>query len=140
MKTGSLQVNRVVLDASAVLARIHNEPGGERIDALLDALDAGDECQVSVSSVNWCEILTCLWRESVANPGERLTSLLAGVAFVPFGRSEADLAASIALLDPALSLGDRACLALARALDATAWTTDKLWTRLPVGAKIEMLR
>jgi PIN domain nuclease of toxin-antitoxin system len=133
-------VNRVVLDASAVLARIHNEPGGERVDALLDAIEMGADMQVYISSVNWCEILTRLQWESVANPGEKLASLLAGVELVPFGKAEAELAASIARVNPALSLGDRACLALARSLDATAWTTDKIWAKLPVGAMLEVLR
>jgi len=133
-------VNKIVLDASAVLARIHNEPGGERVDALLDAIEMGADVQVSISSVNWCEILTCLQRESVTNPGEKLASLLAGVELVPFGRAEAELAATIVRVNPALSLGDRACLSLASLLDATPWTTDKIWAQMPVGAKLEMLR
>ncbi|HXR39085.1 MAG TPA: PIN domain-containing protein [Terracidiphilus sp.] len=133
-------MNKIVLDASAVLARIHNEPGGERVDALLDAIEMGADVQVSISSVNWCEILTCLQRESVTNPGEKLASLLAGVELVPFGRAEAELAATIVRVNPALSLGDRACLSLASLLDATPWTTDKIWAQMPVGAKLEMLR
>ena len=133
-------MNRIVFDASAVLARIHNEPGGERVDALLDAVEMGADVQVSISSVNWCEILTCLRRESVENPGEKLASLLAGVELVPFGRTEAELAASIARVNPALSLGDRACLALASFLDATAWTTDNIWEQKPAGVKLEILR
>lgn len=140
MSLRNRRVNRIVLDASAVLARIHNEPGGERLDALLDAVERGAEVQVSISSLNWCEILTRLQRESVTNPREMLASLLADVDLVPFGRAEAELAAHIAMANPALSLGDRACLALASSLDATAWTTDKVWAKLPVGTKLEMLR
>jgi PIN domain nuclease of toxin-antitoxin system len=41
---------------------------------------------------------------------------------------------------PDISLGDRACLALAINLDAPAWTTDKIWAKMPVGARLEMLR
>ena len=48
--------------------------------------------------------------------------------------------ATLAKSCPNISLGDRACLALASFLDATAWTTDKIWAQLPVGAKLEMLR
>jgi PIN domain nuclease of toxin-antitoxin system len=39
-----------------------------------------------------------------------------------------------------LSLGDRACLALARALDAVALTTDRAWQNLDIGIKIELVR
>ena len=133
-------MNSIVLDASAVLARIHNEPGGERVDALLDAVEMGADLQVSISSVNWCEILTRLRRESVANAGDELASLLAGVELIPFGKAEAELASSIAMANPSLSLGDRACLALASSLNATAWTTDKIWAKGSALGKIEILR
>jgi PIN domain nuclease of toxin-antitoxin system len=39
-----------------------------------------------------------------------------------------------------LSLGDRACLALARWLTATALTTDRAWSRLGLGVPIEVIR
>ena len=39
----------VVLDASALLAFLHDEPGGERVS---HALEGG-----CVSTVNWCEVL-----------------------------------------------------------------------------------
>jgi PIN domain nuclease of toxin-antitoxin system len=133
-------VDKVVLDASAVLARIHNEPGKQRVDALLDAIASGAGVQVSISAVNWCEILTCLGREAITNASQKLSSLLAGVEVVPFGQIEAELAAQLAESCPSLSLGDRACLALATSRNATAWTTDGIWAKLPVGARLKMLR
>jgi len=133
-------LNKVVLDASAVLARLHNEPGGERVDALLDDLEIGSGVQVSISSVNWCEILTCLHRESVFNPEEKLASLLAGVELASFGKTEAEVAAKIAKINPALSLGDRACLALAWTRHATAWTADRVWTRFKLDVSVELIR
>jgi PIN domain nuclease of toxin-antitoxin system len=133
-------MDNVVLDASAVLARIHNESGRQRVDALLDAIEAGTEVQVSISTVNWCEVLTCLGREAVTNASQKLSSLLAGVEVVPFGRTEAELTAQVAERCPSLSLGDRACLALAASRNATAWTTDGIWVKLPVGARLKMLR
>ena len=39
-----------------------------------------------------------------------------------------------------LSLGDRACLALAHRLGATALTTDRAWSRVDVGVAIEVIR
>jgi PIN domain nuclease of toxin-antitoxin system len=59
---------------------------------------------------------------------------------IPFGQAEAEQVATLAKSCPNISLGDRACLALASFLDATAWTTDKIWAQMPMGAKLEMLR
>ncbi len=39
-----------------------------------------------------------------------------------------------------LSLGDRACLALAIQEDATALTADRSWADLDIGCKIELIR
>jgi len=133
-------VNRVVLDASAVLAMILNEPGGERVESLLDDVEAGSDVSVSISSVNWCEILTRLERESLAISGERLSAVLSGVELVPFGKAEAEAAVAFVRVSRALSLGDRACLALASNLQAAAWTTERLWTRCQVDVPVELIR
>lgn len=66
--------------------------------------------------------------------------MLPGVEVVAFSRLEAEVAAEFAKRSGALSLGDRACLALAHARNATAWTTDKIWTQVKVGTPIEILR
>ncbi|MGA3263545.1 MAG: PIN domain-containing protein, partial [Terracidiphilus sp.] len=120
-------MNRIVLDASAVLAMILNESGGERVYALLDALELGSDAEVFISSVNWCEILTRMQRENLLLHGDDLSAVLAGVELVPFGRTEAEVAAAYTHVSRALSLGDRACLALAKSKQATAWTTERLW-------------
>ena len=39
-----------------------------------------------------------------------------------------------------LSLGDRACLALAMLLKAPVYTTDRLWKKLHLGVEIRLLR
>jgi ribonuclease VapC len=39
-----------------------------------------------------------------------------------------------------LSLGDRSCLALARAKKATVLTADKNWSKLKIGVKITVIR
>ncbi|MGB6744843.1 MAG: PIN domain-containing protein, partial [Terracidiphilus sp.] len=129
-----------VLDSAAVLAMILKEPGGARVSALLDAIDSGEDVQVAVSAVNWCEILTRLHRDSRTMTAEELAALLSGVELMPFERPLAELAASYAPLNPALSLGDRACLALAARLNAKAWTTDKAWAHVKVGVPVDMLR
>jgi ribonuclease VapC len=39
-----------------------------------------------------------------------------------------------------LSLGDRACLALALALGAPVYTSDKSWKKLNLGLRIQVIR
>jgi len=133
-------VNRIVLDASAVLAMILNEPGGERVDALLDALELGSDAEVFISSVNWCEILTRMQREKLDMSGERLSAVLAGVELVPFGRAESEAAAAYGYVSRSLSLGDRACLALAKSQQASAWTTERLWSQCQLDVPVELIR
>jgi len=66
--------------------------------------------------------------------------MLPGVEVVPFSRVEAELAAELAKRSGALSLGDRACLALAITRKARAWTTDKMWASLKLAVHVEFLR
>lgn len=133
-------MSKVILDSSAVLAMILKEPGGRRVGTLLDAVDAGEDVQVAISAVNWCEILTRLRRDNRAVTSDELAALLSGVEFVPLDRVHAELAADLAPIALSLSLGDRACLALAASRKAKAWTTDKIWAQAKVGVDIEILR
>jgi len=91
-------------------------------------------------SVNWCEILTRMQRENLAISGERLSAVLAGVELVPFVKAEAELAAAFSHVSRALSLGDRACLALAKSKQAIAWTTERLWSQCALDVPIELIR
>lgn len=129
-------MSSVVLDASAALALILNEPGGNRVMALIQA----QQIPVAMSSANWCETLTRLQRDSPIMDAKKLASMLPGVEVVPFSRAEAEFAAELAKSNGALSLGDRACLALASTRKATAWTTDKAWIRAKTGIAIVFLR
>jgi ribonuclease VapC len=69
-----------------------------------------------------------------------LAALLAGVELVAFDQKSAELAAAFVRIDRSLSLGDRACLALASIRKAKAWTTDKIWTRAKLPVDLEVLR
>jgi ribonuclease VapC len=133
-------VSSVVLDSSAVLALIFNEPGGQHVDALLGRLDRGENLQIALSTVTWCEILSRLHRENDAMTASELASLLEGVEVIPFSLANAELAAEFAQVDRPISLGDRACLALARMRKATAWTTDKIWQGLKIDVAVKILR
>lgn len=61
---------------------------------------------------------------------------------IPFDREEARLAGSLrrTTRELGLSLGDRACLALARVRGAVALTCDRSWTRLDAGCRVELAR
>lgn len=129
-----------VLDASALLAFIRQEPGGTAVQRFLDR-------RAGISAVNWAETLTKL-----ADAGEdpsaaafRIRSgemLGASLAILPFEEREAREAACLRKATQAqgLSLGDRACLATARVLGATAVTADRSWSKLNVGIRVHVIR
>ena len=130
MKNGS----EVVLDASALLALMRAEEGAERVAAVID--------QAAIGAVNFAEVTSKLVREEIAIGVVRewLDALELDVR--PFDR---ELAYAAGALLPGtraqgLSLGDRACLALAHALGARALTTDRAWRGVDVGVAIEVIR
>lgn len=124
----------MVLDASAILALLFAEPGAEVVaEAIADG--------AVLSTVNLSEVAKVLVTVG-DDPGAVLRSLCDQVQVEPFTVEDALLAAA---LDPStrragLSLGDRACLALARRLDAVALTAEHAWAGLDLGIEIELLR
>ncbi|MEN8664088.1 MAG: type II toxin-antitoxin system VapC family toxin [Polycyclovorans sp.] len=125
-----------VLDSSALLALLNDEPGGQRVWAVLQRETA------LLLSVNLTEILTRLadWKIPLDAALERLHALPVDVV----GFDESLAVAAAALRDSTrhrgLSLGDRACLALGQQLGATVLTADRAWAQLDVGVTIECLR
>lgn len=122
------------LDASAVLALLLQEPGAERVERVWD--------EACISTVNLAEVL--LWferrREGALPIAARLVR--APVHIISFSVEQAALAAQlvVAVPPPGLSLGDRACLALARERGITAMTADRAWRDLDLGVTIEVIR
>ena len=124
----------VVLDSSALLCLLNDEPGAERVAAALPG--------AIVSAVNLAETVAKL-RERGLTAAE-VRSALAGLS-LEVRSFAADQAYAAGDLRPAtralgLSLGDRACLALAAELGATALTADRDWQRLDLGVAVEMVR
>jgi PIN domain nuclease of toxin-antitoxin system len=124
----------IVLDSSALLAMLFFEPGCERVAEFVP--------QSCMSTVNLAEVLGRLARDGRALDQvlERLDRM--GIAWVAFDREQAILTAAL-LPQTApfgLSLGDRACLALARLRGLPAVTADRAWTRLDLGIPIEVIR
>ncbi|MGA7343594.1 MAG: type II toxin-antitoxin system VapC family toxin [Terracidiphilus sp.] len=123
-----------VLDSSAILAVIFNEPGG---DVVLDLLQTA-----SLSAVNLTEAYTRLILNGTppAFAWSRLQKLGVEVCF--FDDEQARLAGElVAVTRPfGLSLGDRACLALALQRKAAVYTTDRTWKNLNLGIEVEVIR
>ncbi len=108
--------NEVVLDASAILAIINQEPGAEVVLSVLD--------HAIINTVTLAEVITKLadWGMSENAVQDTLTEL--GIRAIPFDESQAYRAG---MMRPTtrrfgLSLGDRACLALGQISDSPVMT------------------
>ena len=123
-----------VLDASAVLCLLQDEKGAERVsEALPDA---------KIGAVNYSEVVAKLVEAGIDEATvEGLIDKLQ-LTVIPFDRIQARLAGSLRATTRkfGLSLGDRACLALAAAEGATALTCERTWTKFEAPCKVETLR
>jgi ribonuclease VapC len=123
-----------VLDSSAILAEFLKESGGDLVRA--------SQGVHYVSAVNFAEVYSELADLGVtAEKFERVRAIEPFIV-VEFDRSQA---ISSALLRPrtkhlGLSLGDRACLALAIREKATVLTADRSWAGLDLGIEIKVIR
>jgi ribonuclease VapC len=128
-------MNRVVLDASALLAILNQEPGA---DALTPEILSG----AAISTVNVAEVHGKLVSRGLAPEDAweaALSPVREAVAFtVEHAKLVGDLIVQTRQLG--LSLGDRACLALGLLLKAPVYTADKSWKKLKVGARIHVIR
>ncbi|HZQ98931.1 MAG TPA: type II toxin-antitoxin system VapC family toxin [Chloroflexota bacterium] len=122
------------MDASAVLAVLNDEPGADLL--------ASPDDRFIVSAVNLAEVVAKLTDDGIAPDAidEMIDQLPLEVH--AFG---AEMAVVTGLLRTAtrrfgLSLGDRACLALARGLDLPALTTDRAWRQLDLDVAVRLLR
>jgi len=127
-------VSEIVLDASALLTVFNNETGADRV---LDMISTA-----VISAVNLAEVATKLQERGMPDDRVRANIEALELRVEPF---DEQLAVETGLLRAAtpgagLSLGDRACLALARARGATALTTDRAWAKLDIGIPIELAR
>jgi ribonuclease VapC len=128
-------MSRIVLDASAILAVIHQEPGHERLTPELLAKAVG-------GTVNLAEVQSKLvsrgWSSEEA--WEDATSPVQEI--VPFDEKHARIAGDlITQTRPVgLSLEDRACLALAMVLKVPVYTAERAWKGLKLGIRIHVIR
>jgi len=123
-----------ILDASALIALLHAEPGS---DAVLNAIADG----AAMSVVNWAETLSQVAADgddpqtvATAFDGMFTREQLTDVDCIEFAR-----------LRPltrrrGLSLADRACLALGARLGIPVLTSDRDWADLHIGITVQLIR
>lgn len=111
-----------VLDASALLAWLVGEPGADAVETAEGAV---------CGAANWSEVV-----QKVLSRGATLDDVATavneiGLTVLVVTRADAERAARLRATFPALSLGDRLCLALAERLDVPALTADRAWAPHP---------
>ena len=127
-------MSAVVFDSSVLIAILRQEPGSEVGEqSLNDAL---------ISTVNLAEVATYLARNSV--PAETINDALATfpIEVVPFDREQGLIAGCLYpdCKSLGLSLGDRACLALAKSKSLPVLTADKAWLELEINVSVKSIR
>jgi ribonuclease VapC len=119
-----------VLDASALLALLQEEPGADLVEELLDG--------AIMSTVNLSEVIQKAEQHGADTEGLEYDLEALGLGFVGFDVHAARIAAELWSAGTGLSLGDRACLALAKERAGTAVTADGRWKRF--GPAIRVIR
>ncbi len=125
-----------VLDASAILALLFEEPGAETVRAHLRTGVIG--------AANLAEVLAKLCDHGLPIQEAARAVAILGLDVAPMTGKQAQSSAAMRVSTRAagLSLGDRACLALASELNARALTADRGWAKIAeaVGVAVEVIR
>lgn len=128
-----------VIDASAVMALLRDEPGAERALELLASADSESVSAAFISTVNLSELHQKFDADMPQALIGGVTSVIASVAFTEQHARQA-AALHIPTKRAGLSLADRACLALAKTMDLPVLTADRAWAKVSVGVEIELIR
>jgi PIN domain nuclease of toxin-antitoxin system len=123
-----------VLDASAVLALLASERGSEQVQAALG-------CAL-ISAVNLAEVLSKLADRGLTEAEQRMIRTSLDIDVRSFDENASWQASSLrsATKSHGLSIGDRACLALALQEGLPVLTADRAWSKLAVGVEVRTLR
>jgi len=121
-----------VLDASALLAFLHEEPGAERVE-----LEGS-----TIAAVNWSEVLGKCLARGIPTEGLHDDLEALGLSIAPFTLQDAELTAALwpQVRSLGLSLGGRACLSLGLRLGLPVITADRAWKRLRLGIDVRVIR
>jgi len=114
-------MSEVVLDASALLALLLDEPGAARV--------ADSIAKARISSINYAEVVSHFIHAGM--PADQVDAMLRPlpVVIVEADQALATIAGRLrgVTAEAGLSLGDRFCLALARRDGLPALTADRQW-------------
>lgn len=124
----------VVFDSSALLAISFGESGAERAArGLKDGM---------MSAVNVAEVISRYVDQGASEEEARVSLQAFGLEIRPFDETQAMAAGLMrtATQKLGLSLGDRACLALAVQERATVFTADRTWAALDLEVEVELIR
>ncbi len=124
-----------VFDASAVLAAIFEEPGSDRVT------DLWADGENLLCTVNYAEVISKLAERGMTDAEVRVVMEGVPLKFVEFDQKTACAAGLLRRSTQVLglSLGDRACLALAQHCDAQVVTADRLWKKHK-GVEVVLIR
>ena len=124
-----------VLDASALLAVTKGEKGAETVMELIEANDC------VISSVNMAEVATRMLDLGLPVSELKRALGLFTMDVIDFNEEQAIACAELRPLTQSagLSLGDRACLGLAKLMDGTAVTADRPWMTIAEAVSVKVL-
>ena len=122
----------IVLDASALIAMIDQENGGNEV---ADAINHSCMC-----SVNFAEVVTYYAHKGLSF--DQIDEILRGLP-MEIVSADQELSWAAGMLRPetkraGLSLGDRYCLALAKSRKSEVLTADQKWGEIADVVKVKM--
>jgi ribonuclease VapC len=124
---------KTVLDASALLAYLQDEPGADVVEAVI--------ADCSISSVNWAEAVQKVLSVDIDINKVSQSLQAMGLTIEMFTPEDGEITGQLwsQTKEYGLSLGDRACLSLGLRLAATVLTSDQTWKSLDLSVDIQLV-
>jgi len=128
-------MSKVILDAPALLALLNSEKGKDLVEEVLS--------KSVMSAISVFEVIAELEAKLNILPDESKKMIETIIQeIIPFNLEQAAEVAKLKSVTKGsgLSLGDRACLALAKLKRYPIYTTDKTWKELNIGVDVQLIR